>query len=138
LNVRRSALESSAPAAGRRRTPVVRAPRAAAGFAHEQLKHLIAELGNNRAAELLGVDKSQLSRCARRTEKIGADLARRVLDLQFTITRAMEIMYPDEVVPWLEAPESLLGGRTPRSVLALRGPGPVVEALDALRTGAFA
>lgn len=110
----------------------------AAPLAHGYLEMLIASLGHNQTAHLLGVDKSQLSRCVKRKEAISADLARRIINLQFIIVSALQVMHPDEVGPWLRSPEPLLGGSIPLNVLALSGPARVIEAIDGIRAGAFA
>jgi uncharacterized protein (DUF2384 family) len=109
-----------------------------APMAHDQLQRLVDTLGNNQAAGLLRVDKSQLSRCLAGKERISADLARRISDLAYILNRALQVMYADEVGPWLVEPEPLLGGSIPLNVLALSGPARLIAALDGIEAGAFA
>jgi hypothetical protein len=103
-----------------------------------RLRKLVDTFGHNQTAALLTVDRSQLSRCLKGTEKVSVDLARRVLDLDYVIARAIQIMHDDEVGPWLLAPEPLLGGAVPLNVLRLSGSSRVIGALDGIRAGAFA
>lgn len=100
-----------------------------------KLQRVVKALGVRAAAEILDIDKAQLSRCARGSESIGAELARRISDVEFVLERAARVMHLDEIGPWLTAPEALLGGMTPLNALALRGTGPVVSALDGIFAG---
>jgi hypothetical protein len=52
--------------------------------------------------------------------------------------RALELMQPDEIGPWLMEPEPFLGGSIPINVLQLSGPVRVIQALEARAAGAFA
>jgi uncharacterized protein (DUF2384 family) len=102
-----------------------------------RLERLVNTFGHNQTAALLAA-RSQLSRCTKGTEKISAELECRIIDLDFVITRALQVMHADEVGPWLLAPEPLLGNAVPLNVLRLSGPARVIAALDSIRAGAFA
>ena len=95
-------------------------------------------LGHNRTATLLDVDKSRLTRCITGKENYGADLVRRIYNLHYIVIRALELMQPDEIGPWLMEPEPFLGGSIPINVLQLSGPVRVIQALEARAAGAFA
>ncbi|MGH7707131.1 MAG: antitoxin Xre/MbcA/ParS toxin-binding domain-containing protein, partial [Vulcanimicrobiaceae bacterium] len=101
-------------------------------------KRLISVLGLNAAADVLGIDPSQLSRAGASTASISPVLESRIIDVDYVINRALAVMWPDEVGPWLTSPEPLLGGSIPLNVLALSGAARVVQALDARAAGAFA
>jgi uncharacterized protein (DUF2384 family) len=102
------------------------------------LQRIIDSLSLSAAADVLGVDRSQLDRARKGKESISAELDRRIADVEYVLDRALRVMHPDEVGPWLTEPEPLLGGSIPLNVLTLKGTGPVVSALDAIAQGAFA
>jgi len=101
-------------------------------------KSLTDLLGHNRTAALLDVDKSRLTRCMNGQENYGADLVRRIYNLHYILVRALEVMQPDEVGPWLMESEPLLGDSIPMNVLRLSGAVRVIQALEARAAGAFA
>lgn len=103
-----------------------------------KLRRIIDSLSLTAAADVLGVDRSQLNRCVKGREAIGAELGRRITDLEYVLDRALHVLHPDEVGPWLTEPEPLLGGSIPINVLTMKGAGPVVAALDGVAAGAFA
>jgi hypothetical protein len=116
----------------------IRKPVSVAALANRDLERIAEILGLNQAARILDVDRSQLSRCMRGAEGISSTLALRITNLQYVLTRALQVMHADEVGPWLTEGEPLLGGSIPLNVLAIDGPAPVIAALDALVSGAFA
>jgi uncharacterized protein (DUF2384 family) len=103
-----------------------------------KLQRIIDSLSLSAAADVLGVDRSQLDRARKGKESISAELDRRIADVEYVLDRALRVMHPDEVGPWLTEPEPLLSGSIPLNVLTLKGTGPVVSALDAIAQGAFA
>jgi|GEM_PF-2899455 len=103
-----------------------------------KLQRIIDSLSLSAAADVLGVDRSQLDRARKGKEAISAELDRRIADVEYILDRALRVMHPDEVGPWLTEPEPLLHGSIPLNVLTLKGTGPIVSALDALAQGAFA
>jgi uncharacterized protein (DUF2384 family) len=114
-------------------------PNAPANFTvATKLQRIIESLSLAAAADVLGVDRSQLDRCRKGKEAIGDELNRRITDVEYVLDRALHVMHPDEVGPWLTEPEPLLGGSIPLNVLTLKGTGPVVAALDGVAAGAFA
>ncbi len=114
-------------------------PSAAEQFAIiDKLNRIIESLSLAAAADVLGIDKSQLDRCRKGKEAISSEVKRRIVDVEYVCDRALSVMRPDEVGPWLLEPEPLLGGSIPLNVLTLRGPGPVIVALDGIAAGVFA
>lgn len=103
-----------------------------------KLERLVTVLGLNATAALLDVDRAQLSRCANGKDAIGEELARRIIDVEYVLDRALRVMWPDEVGPWLTSPEPLLGGSLPLNVLMIEGPARVVRAIDGIAAGALA
>lgn len=106
--------------------------------AQPKLARIVETLGLSAAADVLDVDKSQLRRCVHGDEGISAELTRRISDLEFVLDRALQVMNPEEVGPWLANPEPLLGNSVPMNVLTLSGPSRVIGALDAIGAGTFA
>ncbi|MHB8147519.1 MAG: hypothetical protein ACYDGM_09725 [Vulcanimicrobiaceae bacterium] len=114
-------------------------PRASRYFTPEpKLARIVDAVGLNVAADMLGVDRAQLSRNASGKSPISAAIASRISDVEYVLDRALKVMYPDEVGPWLTSPEPLLGGSIPMNVLVLLGPARVIDAIDARAAGAFA
>ncbi len=112
---------------------------ASEAFAVEpKLERVVNALGLSAAADILDVDKSQLNRCLKGQERISPALARRISDVEYIIDRALQVMNPEDVGPWLASPEPLLGNSVPMNVLTLSGPARVIGAIDAIAAGAFA
>jgi len=102
-----------------------------------KLEGLVAAFGNNRVAELLDVSRSQPSRWRSRREGISVENERRVVDLEYVLSRLLRV-YPRRVAEtWLVSHNAHLGAR-PIDVLRLNGPVPVIEAVDAAEHGAYA
>ncbi len=92
-------------------------------------------LGESAAADILGVDRAQINRCEHGRQAITMELARRISDVEYVLDRAIAVMHPDEIGPWLTSPEPLLGDAIPLNVLAIHGAARVVQALDAIYAG---
>ena len=103
-----------------------------------KLERIVNALGLSAAADVLDVDKSQLNRCLKGQERVSPQLARRISDVEYVIDRALHVMNPEDVGPWLASPEPLLGNSVPMNVLTLCGPARVIGAIDAIAAGAFA
>jgi len=102
----------------------------------DRLTYVVSELGNNRVARILRVSESQPSRWRSGEERMSEPNRRRVVDLDYVMSRLLEL-YPREVAEiWLDSHNAHLGAR-PVDVLVLRGAAPVVAAIDAEAEGAF-
>jgi uncharacterized protein (DUF2384 family) len=102
------------------------------------LARVLEALGTNAAARLLGADRAQVSRWAARTEVIGQEMGRRIVDLHDVLTRIMRVYGRDAAAMWLVGSEPLLGGARPIDVLVTEGAAPVVRAIDGIAQGAYA
>jgi hypothetical protein len=100
------------------------------------LNRLIEVLGNNRAAELLGVTRSQPSRWARGLERIAPENQRRVLDLDYALARLLLVYPPRQAKIWLDSHNAGLDAR-PVDVLRIHGVAPVIQAIDVEAQGAY-
>lgn len=100
------------------------------------LTRLIEFLGNNRTADLLGVTRSQPSRWVHGLERIGPDNQRRVLDLEYAVSRLLLLFPPRQARIWLDSHNAVLGAR-PIDVLRIRGATAVIGAIDAEAQGAI-
>ena len=89
-------------------------------------------VGGGRAlAAMLGVSPSQTSRWASGEERPGAVAAPLLIDLEHVLARVRLVWAEPAAVTWMTSANAHLGGARPVDVLRLRGPGPVLEALDA-------
>ena len=102
------------------------------------LARIIDALGNNAASRLLGADRAQVSRWAARTEPVGAEMGRRIVDLHDVLTRILRVYSREAAAMWLVGSEPLLGGARPVDVLAMEGAAPVIRAIDGIAGGAYA
>jgi uncharacterized protein (DUF2384 family) len=102
-----------------------------------EVARVVAALGSNTVAELLGVSRSQPSRWRSGKERISPGNRARLTDLDHVLNRLLQVLWPEEASAWLTARNPHLGGR-PVDVLALRGAAPVLQAIDALAQGAYA
>ncbi|HVF76234.1 MAG TPA: antitoxin Xre/MbcA/ParS toxin-binding domain-containing protein [Acidimicrobiales bacterium] len=102
-----------------------------------EVERVVAALGSNTVAELLGVSRSQPSRWRTGAEGISPANRARLADLDYVLNRLLQVLWPQQAGAWLTAPNPHLGGR-PVDVLAVRGAAPVVAAIDALTQGAYA
>lgn len=125
---------AGAPAPRRR----VGAPAPLAAEVRRRLGWLVGMLGNNRAAELLGVNRSQPSRWRSGVEGLSGESLRAVLDLDYVVARLHQLWTPDVAEIWLQSPNAHLGGATPLDVLRQRGAREVLLAIDAEAEGAYA
>jgi putative toxin-antitoxin system antitoxin component (TIGR02293 family) len=94
--------------------------------------------GVSKLARLLGVAKSQPSRWKSGAEVPSLDTARRLVDLDHVLTRALLLWEPEAAVTWLESPNGYLDHARPIDVLMTRGASEVLDALDAALGGAYA
>jgi hypothetical protein len=93
--------------------------------------------GVSEVARLLGVSKSQPGRWRDGKETPSPEAARRLVDLEHVLTRALMLWAPDAARVWMRSPNAYLEGATPEDVLATRGSSEVIEALDAAMSGAY-
>lgn len=103
----------------------------------EAVERVVAALGSNTVADVLGVSRSQPSRWRSGRERISPVNRARLTDLDHVLNRLLQALWPEEAGAWLTADNPHLGGR-PIDVLSLEGAGPVLEAIDALAQGAYA
>lgn len=139
--VQRLLTEPSTTRTSRRTGPAQRRGRAASPewLPRERTAFLIDHLGGvNAVARWLGVSPSQPSRWRSGAERPGPEVARRLLDLDHVLARALLVWEVPVARDWLESPNAFLDGRVPVDVLLTAGPAEVVYALDATSVGAFA
>lgn len=137
--------KAATPTTRRRRQPATNSidqlligPGAAALYEDRELiERVVSVLGSNTVAKLLGVSRSQPSRWRSGEERMSPPNQARLTDLDHVLNRLLQVLWPEEAGAWLTAINPHLGGR-PVDVLALRGSGPVIEAIDALAQGAYA
>lgn len=94
--------------------------------------------GKVKAASLLGVARTQPGRWLRGDEAPSPDSARRLVDLDYVLSRLEQLYEPKLARRWLAAPNAFLDGARPVDVLRVEGPGRVIEAIDATVAGSYA
>lgn len=105
----------------------------------ERTRWLTDAVGGGRAlADILGVSPSQPSRWASGKERPGVQVAPVLIDLEHVLARVRLVWAGPAAVTWMTSANTHLGGARPSDVLTLRGPGPVLEALDAETWGGAA
>jgi len=102
----------------------------------ERLEGLRYSLGNNQVAEMLGVSKSQPSRWSSGKDKITPENQRRLIDLDYVMTRLLRVCTPQMAAIWLASYNPHLRG-VPAHVLQLEGARAVIEAIDLHEAGAY-
>jgi uncharacterized protein (DUF2384 family) len=117
---------------------VLRESATALADARPLLARVVAALGTNAAARLLGADRAQVSRWMSKSESIGAEMGRRIVDLHDVLTRILRVYGRAAAAMWLVGSEPLLGGARPIDVLVMEGAAPVIRAIDGIAAGAFA
>jgi len=103
----------------------------------QRLDWLVAALGNNKVAELLGVNRSQPSRWRSGKEGLAAENQRALVDLDYVVARLHQVWVPEVAKVWLTSPNAFLGGGTPVETLKQRGVLDVIAAIDAEAAGAY-
>jgi hypothetical protein len=126
--------------AGTLRKPKPRAGTATAAVpadVRQRLDWLVSALGNNKVAELLGVNRSQPSRWRSGKEGLAAENQRALVDLDYVVARLHQVWVPEVAKVWLTSPNAFLGGGTPVETLKQRGVLDVIAAIDAEAAGAY-
>ncbi len=72
------------------------------------------------------------------SDRLSPEIARRALDLDHVLARALQIMAPETVIDWLEGMEPTFNFARPIDVLALQGSAPLLTILDRIEAGAYA
>jgi hypothetical protein len=103
----------------------------------QKLARLVDRMGNNWVAGMLEVSPSQPSRWRTGEEGISPENARQVTDLEYVMSRLLQLYPPSVARVWLESYNAYLGGK-PVDVFHLRGAIAVAEAIDAEAQGAYA
>lgn len=117
----------------------VRRHRASAPGATRRIQLAIDTVGGGAAlASLLDVNASQVSRWRSGTRTPSSEMLRRIIDVDHVVARTRLLWASEVALDWLRAPSSHLGGAVPLEVLELRGPAEVLDALDAVMSGAYA
>jgi uncharacterized protein (DUF2384 family) len=103
----------------------------------EQVAAQAALGGGARLAEVLGVSRSQPTRWRKGEESPSPATAREMIDLDHVMARALMLFTQPVAIDWLTSANSYLDDARPIDVLRTRGSTEVIDALDALMTGAF-
>lgn len=103
----------------------------------QKLARLVESLGNNWVAGMLEVSTSQPSRWRTGEEGISPENARQVTDLEYVMSRLLQLYSPTVAKVWFESYNAHLQGR-PVDVFHLRGALAVAAAIDAEAQGAYA
>jgi uncharacterized protein (DUF2384 family) len=126
-------------ACGNRHLPASTPPRQPAWQPRQHAQFVVQNFGGITAvATALGVPRSQPSRWVAGTEIPSGDVARRLLDLAQVLARALMVWAPDVARIWLDSANPTLNGARPIDLLTDGRSSEVVDALEAIREGAYA
>lgn len=103
-----------------------------------RLERLKEVFGVRPLAALLDTDASNLSKAISGTRELSPEVAKRALDLEHVLARALQLMEPQVVIDWLEGTEATFGFARPIDILATRGSAPLLTILDRMEDGAYA
>jgi uncharacterized protein (DUF2384 family) len=101
------------------------------------LSRLVEAYGHNVLARLLDVDAAMLTRW-KGGANISSEMTDRILNVHTVLVHALQVFAPGVATTWLVGHEPFLNDARPIDVLAVRGAGPLIEALDAISAGAYA
>lgn len=99
------------------------------------LRRLIGALGSTEASKILRLNKASIERYLCGDQEIAYDIARRIIDVEYMLSRALLVMQEDEIGTWLKTPEPLLGNRTPLKSMNAHGIETVIAVLDGIYAG---
>jgi uncharacterized protein (DUF2384 family) len=91
-----------------------------------------------RAAEYLGVARSQPGKWLTGAERPNPRARRLIQDFDYVWDRLIDDRSPDVALLWLESPNAYLDGAQPLTWLRTRGAEAVVAAIDAEEAGSYA
>lgn len=101
------------------------------------LRRMVDAYSPASVANILGVNRSTVTLWLKRRRSISPVMQPRVLAAYDVLARAHQVFNPTLAARWLIGHEPLLGGARPLDVLAQRGAGPVIDALDAIAAGVY-
>jgi hypothetical protein len=105
--------------------------------ARERVARAVDLLGNKLVAQILGVSASQPSRWRAGKERVSAEAARKLIDLDYVVSRLLYLFHPETATSFLQGQNPFVWGR-PIDVMILRGPMAIKPALDAEEAGSYA
>lgn len=95
-------------------------------------------LSQSALAELLGVNRSSVSRWVRGQDSPASEHATALIDLDYVLAIYGQLRDVETFRTWLTSPNAFLNGATPHHVLELEGPTRVIGAVRAEAAGSFA
>ena len=119
-------------------SPARGATKASGHLLDRRTDFVVSILGNQGAADLLEVNKSQPSRWRSGAEAPSPLAARRLIDLDYVLGRLLLVWDKSVAADWLTTPNGFLDGATPLEVVESRGTTEVIEAIEAEGAGAYA
>lgn len=102
------------------------------------MSFIVSMVGGVRAADLLHVAPSQVSRWTSGQEMPRPETTHRILELDHVLASLIQVWEPEVAGNWLTTANGWLGGARPIDVLRTRGSGEVLEAIQAEAAGAYA
>lgn len=92
----------------------------------------------SKAAEFLGVARSQPGKWLSGEERPSARARRQIQDFEYVWHRLTDDRSPEVAHVWLTSSNSFLNGATPLTWLKVRGPEDVIATIDAEEAGSYA
>ncbi len=102
------------------------------------LERLVAAFGTRRVAKLLDVGSGTVTNWKSRRHAISAEYVKRIIELHDVMVRALQVYQPRTAMDWLVGKEPFLDHARPIDVIVTRGAAPLIMALDAFQSLAYA
>lgn len=103
-----------------------------------RLDKLATALGVPLLATLVNARQDDLSRIIAGLKPVPPEIAKRVVDLDYLLARALQIFGDAQVViDWLDGIEPAFGYAKPIVMLAKKGAAPLLDVLDIIEAGAY-
>ena len=95
-------------------------------------------LGPRAVARLIGTDHANLINYISERRTISVDVARRLIDTEFLLSRVAQVFVGSAAVDWLLSADVRRGGARRIDIFAADGVAPLLDDLERIAEGAYA
>jgi hypothetical protein len=101
-------------------------------------ERLVRVLGPRAVARLIGTDHANLINYISERRTISVDVARRLIDTEFLLSRVAQVFVGRAAVDWLLSADVRRGGARRIDIFAADGVAPLLDDLERIAEGAYA